>query len=173
MLVHVLPHRYEQLNSTRVNGPEFRKTERNEKGSSLPSFLCREDGRSPLGYLGSPALGLLIGFSQWDTPAEQKEDREDGALIPLSSPSMQSCSFLNGWNSSQPQLASALCEWCPSLTTMTHQLGDTFPSPSGLKEETISIVASLPLHHHPHCFHVPVLISVVQFIPLPAETGFN
>lgn len=58
--------------------------------------------------------------------------------------------------SAQPQLSLN----SPSFLVMTHHgFGDTFPSPLGLEEETVS-EASLWLHHHPHGFHSPALTSV-------------
>lgn len=108
-------------------GPSSPKTKRNERGSSLPSCLCWEDGHYPLCYCGSPAPRLLTGFSQWETSADQKEEWGAEVLIRLSSPSaptplnsMTSYSFLSGWNSLQPQLISAVSEWHLSFMAMTH-----------------------------------------------------
>lgn len=137
--------------------PSFTKLKGIEEALLFPILCARRMATTRYGV----SAPLLWGF-RWDSAIGDTSRSEGGkerseCLFPLLSPYqvvVSSVAEIICGPSSTLSLNS------PSFLVMTHHgFADTFPSPSGLEERTVSD-ASLWLHHHPRRFHSPALTSV-------------
>lgn len=103
--------------------------------------LCVPGGRpSPTRSSWSPALGLLVRVSQWETSADYRGGVTAWRIYPTSSPSS---ALSLGAKLPLPQwlkflTAPALSKWSLFHSCDSHWFGDTSPSPSGLEEGVVS-----------------------------------